>query len=83
MHKKCAAVDASMALNYMGKTVLMELAWECDSETVWRLMQIVGVVLPYEGTFPHGHFLIVPLSNKTKYPDEVFFSSIRTIRVVG
>ncbi len=41
-------LDAQSALPYLGQTVLVELGWEDDPETVWRLLRIIGVVLPAE-----------------------------------
>lgn len=54
-------LDASSALRYLGQTVLVELGWEDDPETVWRLLRIIGVVLPVEGVGDESHFMMVPI----------------------
>jgi hypothetical protein len=82
MSSDFTVVDASVAMGYVGKTVLVEQVWADDPEPLWSVIQIVGVVLPYQGTYPHGHFLVAPQGRNDKYPDEVFFSDIRTIRVM-
>ncbi|MBS8162633.1 hypothetical protein JOA48_29285, partial [Pseudomonas aeruginosa] len=45
MNNCCVILDAVSALRYLGQTVLVELGWENDPETVWRLLRIIGVVL--------------------------------------
>ena len=75
-------VNASNAASFIGKTVLMELAWEQDPEPLWRCFHILGFVLPMEGVYEHGYFLTMDFDGKSRYPDETFFSSIRTIRAI-
>jgi hypothetical protein len=76
------AVDASTAASYIGKTVLMELVWEQDPEPLWCIYHVVGIVLPVEGVYPHGYFLILSPTGDMSFPQETFFSNIRTIRVM-
>jgi hypothetical protein len=75
-------VNASNAASFIGQTVLMELAWEQDPEPLWRCFHILGFVLPMEGVYEHGYFLTMDFDGKSRYPDETFFSSIRTIRAI-
>lgn len=82
MHSTFNVVNASNAASFIGQTVLMELAWEQDPEPLWRFFHILGFVLPMEGVYEHGYFLTMDFDGKSRYPDETFFSSIRTIRAI-
>ncbi|WP_312381131.1 hypothetical protein [Stutzerimonas balearica] len=72
--------DAAKALSYFGETVLVELAWDDDRETLWRCYHIVGVVLPVPGVYEHGYFLTMPFADSLDFPAEIYFDSIRTLR---
>jgi hypothetical protein len=77
------AVIPSTARSFLGKSVLMELVfWDTGPEVLWRFFHIVGVVLPLEGVNEQGYFLTMDFNGRSRFPDEVFFSDIRTIRVV-
>ncbi|HBO0263700.1 TPA: hypothetical protein L4A55_001808 [Pseudomonas aeruginosa] len=75
-------LDAESALPYLGQTVLVELGWEDDPETVWRLLRIIGVVLPAEGVRDEPHFMTVPVGVTDEFANETFWDTIRTIRVM-
>jgi len=74
--------DATKALGYLGETVLVELAWDDDRETLWRCYHIVGVVLPVPGVYAHGYFLTMPFADSLDFPAEIYFDSIRTLRLM-
>ncbi|WP_049305391.1 hypothetical protein [Pseudomonas aeruginosa] len=76
------SLDAQSALPYLGKTVLVELGWEDDPETVWRVLRIIGVVLPAEGVRDEPHFMTVPVGVTDEFANETFWDTIRTIRVM-
>lgn len=82
MPNQLNVVNASNAASFIGQTVLMELVWEQDPEPIWRCFHVLGFVLPMEGVFEHGYLLTMDLDGKSRYPDETFFSSIRTIRAI-
>lgn len=45
-HEKISSSASVLnAISLIGKTVLVELVWEDDSETLWRCVRIAGVVL--------------------------------------
>lgn len=77
-----AAVQASTAAAYVGQTVLLELVLEDEPESIWYCLHIVGVVLPMPGVFEDGYFLAINAASPQRYPDETFFTDIRTIRVM-
>ncbi len=83
MPNQLDVVNPSNAASYVGQTVLMELVWEKDPEPMWRCFHVLGFVLPMEGVYEHGYLLTMDLDGKSRYPDETFFSSIRTIRAIG
>jgi hypothetical protein len=75
-------LDAASAIGYIGQTVLVELYWDDEPETVWHCLHIVGVMLPVEGVYPHGCFMTLDLNGCDDFPNEVFFMNIRTIRAM-
>ena len=77
-----AVVDASTAQDYIGQTVLVELHWDDEPESYWYCLHIVGVMLPVEGVYEHGCFMTLELNAQGEFPNEVFFSNIRTIRAM-
>lgn len=82
MHKQTVALDAATALNYIGQTVLIEQIWDACPESIWSLFHIVGVVLPMENVYPHGCFMVLCPTDETPFPEEIFFTNIRTIRAI-
>ncbi|WP_425317954.1 hypothetical protein [Pseudomonas nitroreducens] len=82
MHSERVILDAQSSLRYLGQTVLVELGWEDDPETVWRLLRIIGVVLPAEGVRDEPHFMTVPVGVTDEFANETFWDTIRTIRVM-
>jgi hypothetical protein len=82
MRKPRIQLDASTALGYIGQTVLIEMAWDHGPESFWQCVHIVGVLLPTEDMKGAPCFLGVELSASLRNPNEVFFSDIRTIRVM-
>ncbi|WP_104097863.1 hypothetical protein [Stutzerimonas kunmingensis] len=75
-------ITASEAVSLLGKTVLVELIWDDDCEPLWCCVQIAGIVLELEGTYAHPHFMVFSVSNPQSYPDEMFWSDIRTLCVL-
>ena len=82
MTSQHAVVDASTAQDYIGQTVLVELHWDDEPESYWCCLHIVGVALPMEGVHDQAYFLTFDLNAQERHPNEVFFSDIRTIRVM-
>lgn len=82
MSNSLITLDAQSALRYLGQTVLVELGWEDDPETVWRLLRIIGVVLPADGVRDEPHFMTVPVGVTDEFANETFWDTIRTIRVM-
>ncbi len=76
------AFDPVTAIGYIGQTVLIEETWDAYPDSIWSLFHIVGVVLPVEGVYPHGCFMVVSPNDETPYPEKLFFSNIRTIRAI-
>ncbi|MDX3998436.1 hypothetical protein QYP02_36145 [Pseudomonas aeruginosa] len=82
-HEKISSSASVLnAISLIGKTVLVELVWEDDSETLWRCVRIAGVVLALEGVYEHPHFMVFSLFGSETYPSEMFWSDIRTLRVL-
>ncbi len=82
-HEKISSLASVLnAISLIGKTVLVELVWEDDSETLWRCVRIAGVVLALEGVYEHPHFMVFSLFGSETYPSEMFWSDIRTLRVL-
>lgn len=81
MHKPCA-FNAAQAMGLIGQTVMVEQVWEQDPEPIWHCFHIVGVVLPIEGLVEEGYFLVLNALQGARYPHEVFWSSIRTLRIL-
>lgn len=77
-----AVFDVTEAVSYLGKTVLIELVWDDDPEPLWRIVRIAGVVLSLEGVYDHPHFMVFSVSRPQTYPCEMFWSDIRTIKVI-
>jgi hypothetical protein len=82
MNNPHVILDAQSSLRYLGETVLVELGWEDDPETVWRLLRVIGVVLPAEGVRDEPHFMTVPVRATDEFANETFWDTIRTIRVM-
>jgi len=82
MNNDRVILDAQSALRYLGQTVLVEMCWDDDPETVWRLLRVIGVVLPAEGVRDEPHFMTVPVGVTDEFANETFWDTIRTIRVM-
>ena len=82
MNSRPLVLDTESALPYLGKTVLVELAWEQDPESLWCCMHIVGIVLPLAGIQEEAYFLVKQVASDEPFPNEMFWSNIRTIRVM-
>ncbi|MDT4838578.1 hypothetical protein FQZ97_723380 [compost metagenome] len=82
MSSRCTALNADTALSYLGQTVIMELGWDDDPEPVWRCLHVLGVVLPKEGVYEHGHFMVLNALNPDEFPHEIFWANIRTLQTV-
>lgn len=83
MCKPALVFDPITAISYIGQTVLVELRWDDDNEMLWRCYHIVGVVLPVQGVFEDGYFLVMPFDIGDDMPQEVCFDSINTIRGIS
>jgi len=77
-----AVFDVTEAVRYLGKTVLVELVWDDEPEPLWCLVRIAGVVIALEGVYQHPHFMVFSCVRPQTYPDEMFWSDIRTIKVL-
>lgn len=80
-----AVFDVTEACGYLGKTVLVELVFDDPDDgqiVIWSFVQIAGVVLALEGVYQHPHFMVFSASECQQYPDEMFWSDIRTIKVL-
>jgi len=82
MHSDRVILDAQSALRYLGQTVLIEIGWEDDPESVWCCLRVIGVVIPTEGIRDEPHFLTVGLGVTDEFANETFWDTIRTIRVM-
>lgn len=77
-----AEFDTPSAVALLGKRVLVELALEDEPGTLWQCAVIVGVVLPLEGVYRHPHFLVLDMAGEQTFPEEVFWSAIRSLVVL-
>lgn len=77
-----AVFDVTEAVAYLGRTVLIELVWDEDPEPHWCCVYIAGLVLGLQGVYEHPHFMVFSVAKPKSYPDELFWSDIRTIRVL-
>lgn len=82
MRSNPLALDAATALPFLGQTVLMELRWDDTPEPFWMCVHIVGLVLPVTGIYEQSYFLTLNVSGESRFPNEVFFSDIHTIRAI-
>ncbi|MBJ7548814.1 hypothetical protein JHC42_18430 [Pseudomonas sp. OA3] len=82
MTSNSSPVNASNAAQYVGQTALVELAWDDEPEPLWLFLHIVGVVLPFEGVYDQAYFMTLEMNDPGQFPNEVFFSDIRTIRAM-
>ncbi|WJN58674.1 hypothetical protein [Pseudomonas sp. SO81] len=76
------ALDAASALPYLGQFVLIELRWDDEPESHWICAHIVGLVLPVTGIYEQSYFLAFNAAEDSRFPNEVFFSDIHTIRAI-
>lgn len=82
-HEKIScSLTESEAVVLLGKTVLVELAWHEDPEPLWRCVHIAGVVLTLQGIYHDPHFMVFSATRTQTYPDEMFWSHIRTLKVL-
>jgi len=82
MRKPRIQLDAATALSYVGKTVLVETAWDAEPESFWQCIQIVGVLIPTADMQGAPCFLGVELSSSTSNPSEFYFDNICSIRAM-
>ncbi|MCP1620141.1 MULTISPECIES: hypothetical protein [Pseudomonadaceae] len=71
--------DAAAAFDYLGQTVVMELRWDDQPESIWRIYHVLGLVAPMAGVYETGHFLVLDAVNGGDFPDEIFWDTIRTL----
>jgi len=82
MRKPRIQLDAATALSYVGKTVLVETAWDAEPESFWQCIRIVGVLIPAPDMQGAPCFLGVELSSSTRNPSEFYFDNICSIRAM-
>jgi hypothetical protein len=82
MRNDSPVLDAATAVTYIGQTVLLELRWDDEPDSYWRLSHIVGAVLPMEGIYDQAYFLVLHINNESPFPTEIFLGDIRTIRAI-
>ena len=75
-------LDAANAISYIGQTVLVELCWDDEPETVWHCVTVVGVIVPVEGVQKDACLITVNLDGKDRFPSEIYLDTIRTIRAM-
>ncbi|WP_161897729.1 hypothetical protein [Pseudomonas yangonensis] len=75
-------LDAASAISYIGQTVLVELCWDDEPETVWHCVTVVGVIVPVEGVQKDACLITVNLDGKDRFPSEIYLDTIRTIRAM-
>ncbi|WP_044871456.1 hypothetical protein [Pseudomonas sp. LFM046] len=78
-----AEYDFPSATSLIGRTVLVELSWPDDPISVWSCVHIVGVVLSLEGVYEHPHFLTMDIDEPQPFPNEMFWSNIRSLLDLG
>lgn len=83
MHNQSLNLDASTACSYIGRTVEMEVSFPEDPDPYWISVHVVGVVMPMEGVWKHGFFMVIDTGSDDPYPDETFFCHVRSIRAIG
>lgn len=82
MRKPRIQLDTATALSYVGKTALVETAWDAEPESFWQCIQIVGVLIPTPDMQGAPCFLGVELSSSTRNPNEFYFDDICSIRAM-
>ena len=82
MRKPRIQLDTATALSYVGKTALVETAWDAEPESFWQCIQIVGVLIPTPDMQGAPCFLGVELSSSTSSPSEFYFDNICSIRAM-
>lgn len=82
MNSNPLALDAATALPYLGQSVLIELRWDDEPDSHWMCAYIVGLVLPVAGVYEQSYFLAFNVGEDSRFPNEVFFSDIHTIRAI-
>lgn len=81
MTSQSIGLDTPTAASYLGKTVLVELAWEDEPEPFWRLGDVIGIVLSGEGHNEQAHLIV--MSPGEQFSIEVYLSDIRSIRLAS
>ncbi|AMR68293.1 hypothetical protein [Aquipseudomonas alcaligenes] len=82
MNSNPLALDAASALPFLGQSVLIELRWDDEPDSHWMCAYIVGLVLPVAGVYEQSYFLAFNVGEDSRFPNEVFFSDIHTIRAI-
>ncbi|MFI8980468.1 hypothetical protein [Ectopseudomonas khazarica] len=82
MRKPRIQLDTATALSFVGQTALVETAWDAEPESFWQCIQIVGVMIPTPDMQGAPCFLGVELSSSTRYPSEIYFDNICSIRAM-
>ncbi|BAN50128.1 hypothetical protein [Metapseudomonas resinovorans] len=74
-----APQNAARTLSFLGQTVLAELVWDDVPRSLWRCYHIMGVVVPLEGIYEAGHFLVMDALEGGRFPEELFWVDIHSI----
>ena len=75
-------LDSAQALSFLGHTVLARLARDDEPGAFWRCYHIVGVVVPVEGIYEAGHFLVMDALEGGRFPEEVFWCDIHSLKTL-
>jgi len=80
-----AVTNLTDALPFLRKTVLLELQFDEDGDLVtrWCFVRIAGVMLDFDGFWNSPYFLGFEVGSTVRFPDEFFWSDIRSITVVS
>lgn len=78
-----AVFDFTEAVSFVGRTVLVELAWDDEPVSFWHCVFVAGVVFSVPGVYEHPHFMVFPVGSKPSFPDEFMWSDIKTIAPMG
>lgn len=78
-----AVFDFTEAVSFVGRTVLVELVCDDEPGSTWYCVFVAGVVFSVPGVYEHPHFIAFPMGSKSAFPDEFWWSDIKTIAPMG
>ena len=74
-----AAFDVTGAMDFVGRTVLVEFGFPDDPDPIWACFRVAGVVFAQQGYCQDPHFLVYRAFAPERHPNELFWSDIRTL----